>query len=185
MVAQRRLRDASSRSWAVSRGAGFSRGRKYAGKREAELGLREMLVQQCIISGLILFLALTISFLPLGFVSELRGSVKHALSQEGTADGLLDMAGGLADRYESLKKSLKSMFLEPSAEVGEQWRDGDIPLGIDYSPGVGIPPQDGDRESENASIQSQPDTDARIDENVLRIINTGEFYEVDDNEKKP
>jgi len=185
---QRRLREVPLRSWAASRESHFGRGRRYARKGGTqETGFREMLMQQCIASGLILFVALTISFMPLSFASNLRGGVKRALSEEGSADSLLDAAGGLTDRYEVLKDSIKMMFEGPASGVANQWQESDAPMGIDYSPGEGIPPQDnalGEDGAGGTSIQAQPGTDVRIDENVLRSINSVEFYEVDEGEKK-
>jgi len=118
-----------------------------------------------------------ISFLPLGFAIELRSGVKRALSQEGDADGLIDVAGGITNRYESLKDSIRSIFEGPSDGVSDQWPTGDIPADI-YSPTERGIPQD------SAARAVQTDTEVRIDENVLSIINTGGFYEVDDSEKK-
>jgi len=177
-VQQRRMRETPFRSWVAPRKPYFSKRQKYTRRHETETGFREMLVQQCIVSGLILFVALALNFLPLSFVNDLRGGIKRALSQEGSADGLLDAVGGIADRYESLMNSIKSVFDYPS----EQWQDSDMPMGIDYSPETGIPPlEDG---TEAAPMSIPPDTDVQIDENVLRGINTGMFYEVDEAEKK-
>jgi len=180
---QRRLREAPSRSWVASRGTNFSRGKRYGNKREVGQSLREMLVQQCIVSGLILFAALAISFLPFGFAGDLRSYVKHTLSQEGSVEGLLNIAGGITDRYESFKSSVKLLFEKPDGSVDDQWRDNETPMGIDYSPGVGIPLRDNAIVTDDVPLQ--PDTSAMIDENVLKIINTGEFYEADESGKKP
>ena len=182
-IQQRRLRETPSHTWAAPRGANFSRGKRYVNKRVAEFSLREMLLQQCILSGLILFVALAISFLPFSFANELRGSVKHALSQEGSVEGLLNIAGGITDRYESFKNDIKSMFKGSPDGVGDQWKDNNAPMGIDYSPGVGIPLRDNAIVTDDVPLQ--PDTSAMIDENVLKIINTGEFYEADEPGKKP
>lgn len=181
-IQQRRSRETPFRSWAASRRPNFSRKQKYARRHEAEKSFREMLVQQCIVSGLILFVALMMNFIPMSFANELRGGVKRALSQEGSADGLLDAAGGIADRYESLKNSIKSVFEAPSAGVADQWQDSDIPMGTDYSSETVIDPRGDD--TGVTPMRVYPDADVRIDENVLKGINTGMFYEVDEAEKK-
>ena len=181
-VQSRRLREMPSRRGASSRRQHFSQGRKNIRRNVTETGFREMLVQQCIASGLVLFVALSVSFLPLSFAIELRSGVKRALSQEGSADGFLDIAGGLTNRYESLLNSIKLVFQEPSAGVADQWQNPDAPIEIDYSPGTGIP--SAADEPADDYIQVAPDMEVRIDENVLRGLNTGEFYEVDGSEKK-
>ncbi|MCL2699064.1 MAG: hypothetical protein FWE68_02000 [Defluviitaleaceae bacterium] len=150
----------------------FARGRnRYARRREPESGLREMLVQQFIASGLILFVALAISFLPLSFSYEIRGGVKRALSQDGGE--LPDLAGGIAAQYDALRNSIRVMFEEPAAPTAPA-----APTGLDYMPGAGIPQRV--YPSEPGTQPELSGMDANIDEHILRSINTGEFYPVNE-----
>ncbi len=135
-------------------------------KKTSEFNLSETIVMQCIVSGIIILMALCISFIDTPTTNEIEVSLKKALSEEMTKENITDLTQGAVAKYENLKSNMQVIFGGAEGMIQES-----------ESPVKVVP------KAETVAETKKPaNNDFRIDEDVLNSINGQDIY--DTTEKK-
>ena len=80
-------------------------------KRSESSDIREKILLQCIISGMILFVALILNFVKTDFTVNMKSSLRMALSTETSREDLINQATKINDMVDSMRNSVQGVFI--------------------------------------------------------------------------
>jgi len=123
--------------------------RTYTHRNAEKTDIREKILIQCIVSGVILFIALSINFVKTDFTLSVKNSLKSTLSTETNPDNLMDQAAKINNMMSNIRDSVQGIFVSDQV--------------VNYSD-----------TSIHAGEYVDDNADFRIDEEILERINDTE-----------
>lgn len=140
-----------------------SRTGRYGGKQpEKRVSVSEIIIKQCIVSGIIFSFILLLNLINTDFTQDIREELKIALSNNMSADEIKKAAGKSLDTFSDMQNSVKTI-MGGTPETTET-----------YVPTPEVIPDNSPRSTDDTSdpsIQASPSPDFRIDEDILLEMN--------------